>query len=65
MMSFPDAIREIISGRKVTRLEWNNTDCGLLKDGYLMINRNGFFHQWLVNDGDLLALDWVTLPEGN
>lgn len=62
-LSFPDAIREVLNGRKITRLEWNNNDYCLLKDSFLTIFTRGDFHQWIVNDGDLNAIDWVVLYE--
>lgn len=65
-LSFTDAIREIVNGRHVTRLDWgtNNIYC-LLKDTFLMIHleSDNKFHPWTVNDGDMTALDWVVLPE--
>ena len=62
MMDFPDAIREVIAGYKITRLEWDDpTSYGLLKDGFLQINLKGKLFRWMVNDGDMLAEDWVTI----
>lgn len=61
-MDFPDAIREIISGKKVRRLSWETlTDHGLLKDGWLTIHTKGAYHTWSVNDGDLEGQDWVVI----
>jgi len=63
-LSFPDAMREVLNGKRITRLAWeSNSDFGILKDGYLMIFTKGEYHQWIVNDGDLNGIDWVTLPE--
>lgn len=65
-MTFGDAIQAILSGNKVARLEWKNQDYGFLaQDGYLSINRNGNNHQWLVNDGDMQATDWVIFEGAN
>ena len=58
-MSFPDAVKEIIKGKKVARLSWENQDYGLLKDGWLEIFTNNNFHVWKVSDGDLESNDWV------
>lgn len=68
--SFPDALKELIHGRKITRLEWGtNEQYGLLKDGWLMIygglKMDGQYHIWQVNDGDMNATDWILLPEPN
>ena len=60
-MDFPDAIREIIKGKKVTRIEWGNTDYGFLKDEWLSIFRNGRFHTWLVSEGDMSSQDWIVV----
>jgi hypothetical protein len=61
---FPEAMKQIIAGKKVTRLDWGgNGDYCLFKDNWLMIFTKGQFHRWLVNDGDLMGQDWITLPE--
>lgn len=63
-LSFPDAIREVLNLKKITRLEWGtNETFGLLRDGFLQLFIRGEYHQWIVNDGDLNAIDWVVLPE--
>lgn len=62
--SFPDAIREVLNLKRITRLAWEtNETFGALHDGFLMIFLKGEWHQWIVNDGDLNAIDWVVLPE--
>jgi hypothetical protein len=68
--SFTDALKELISGRRITRLEWaTNDEYGILKDGWLMIYRNGAeglkFYRWTVSQADMEAIDWVLLPEAN
>ena len=65
-MSFPRAMEAVIDGKRVTRLEWaNKNEFGELKDGFLMIHttKDGKFHQWIVNDGDLTAHDWIVCEE--
>lgn len=62
-MDFPDAIREIISGKKVTRISWGNDDYGFLKDEWLTIYTGGKFHTWLVSQGDLEGNDWTVKYE--
>lgn len=65
-MSFPDAMREIIKGNKVKRLEWEvESDNCFLKDGWLSIFTNGATHVWKVSDGDMEGQDWVVLPTTN
>ena len=61
-MDFPEAIRQIIAGKKVTRLEWKDENIyGILKDGYLMIYRESKFHQWTVNEEDMIRKDWIVV----
>ncbi len=65
-MDFPDAIREIIKGKKVRRLSWESeTDHGLLKDGWLTINTKGAFHTWLISDGDMEGNDYISIGGTN
>ena len=63
-LSFPDAMREILNGKRITRIEWetNDTYC-MLKDTFLQIFIRGEFHAWTVNDGDMNAIDWIVLPD--
>jgi len=63
-LSFPDAMREVLNKKRVTRLAWETNDnFGLLFEGFLQIFIRGEYHKWLVNDGDLNAIDWIVLPE--
>ena len=64
-MDFPDAIREIMAGKKVARVEWGNNDYGLLKGEWLTIFTKGKFSTWLVSQGDLEGQDWIVLTEAN
>ena len=59
-MSFPEALKALIGGAKIRRIEWaDQSEYGLLRDAFLMIHRNNTFHTWLVSEGDMMALDWV------
>jgi hypothetical protein len=62
-MALPEAIAEVIKEKRITRLSWNpkTNDYCLLADGWLTIRTNNTFHKWLINDGDLLATDWVVV----
>ena len=60
-MSFPDAMREVIKGSKVTRIEWANKDYGFLKDEWLSISKDDKFHTWLVSSADMEAQDWIVV----
>ena len=59
-MDFPDAIKEITDGRKVTKNEWGSREIyGILRNGFLMLHKaDGQFYQWLISDGDLFGMDW-------
>ena len=64
-MDFPIAMREVINKKKITRVEWNSLeDYCFFNDEYLMIKRKGDekLHQWAINDGDLLGIDWIVIP---
>lgn len=62
-MDFPTAIKKIIEGEKIYRLEWKNKEFyGELKDGILKLHKpDGKFYAWTINDGDLNGEDWITL----
>lgn len=65
-LTFPEAISEVIKGKKITRLDWDDkAEYGLIRDGWLMIHTRGSYHQWTVSDGDLEAVDWIVVPESN
>lgn len=59
-MSFPEAIQALMNGKMVRRLDWadGNEYC-LLQENFLRIHRNSKFHNWIVSEGDMLAIDWV------
>lgn len=62
--TFPDAIRELLTSKKITRLSWNDVEeFGVFQDDYLTIHTKGKYHQWVVNSGDLEATDWVVVNE--
>lgn len=63
-MDFPDAIREVTSGKKIRRESWGDPkDYGFIKNSWLTIFTKGKFHTWNVNDGDLEGQDWVVILE--
>jgi len=64
-MDFPDAIKQIINGKKVARVSWGNTDFILMKDAWLSIYTKGAFHTLLVSDGDMEGEDFVIVHETN
>ena len=61
-MNFPDAMKEVIKGNKVTRISWANKDYCFLKGEWLTIYIKGAFHTWLISEGDMVdAEDWIVV----
>jgi len=63
LMDFPQAIREVINGKKITRSAWVNPQIyGFLNGDVLSLHKeDNKNYQWIVNDGDLLAEDWFVV----
>jgi len=59
-LTFPEAIKAVITGKSVTRVEWNNANIFIfMGDGFLRIQKEDeTTPQLVVGDGDLLAKDW-------
>jgi hypothetical protein len=64
-MSFPDAMKKVLDGRKIRRESWSGDDYCLLKDGWITIYTNGDFHVWKINDGDMEGQDWVLVKDAS
>ena len=60
-LNFPSAMAAIALGKRITKEEWENADYCTLRDGWLMINREGVWHRWVINDGDLMGEDWFVI----
>lgn len=61
-MRFVDALEMVIDGKKITRLEWSDeSEYGFMMNSILSIHRGGKVHNWIVSEGDLLAVDWVVI----
>lgn len=66
LLTFPDAMREVINGKKVTKLEWATSEVFLqLKDGFLKIYRDSKYYDLIVSEGDMIGTDWVVVEESN
>lgn len=63
-MTFYEAIREALSGRRITKMEWDTNEvyC-MLRDGFLKIYRDGKISNWIIAQEDVMGDDWVLLPE--
>jgi hypothetical protein len=62
-MDFPQAIKEVINGKKITREEWENKNIyGFLNKDILSLHKeDNINYQWIINDGDLIADDWKVI----
>jgi len=62
-MDFSQALRKVIDGKKISKLEWDDVEIyGLLKDGILQIRlADKEFYTWKVSEGDLLGFDWFVV----
>ena len=62
-MDFPEAIRQVIKGKSVTKLEWQNHEFYVnLEDGYLKLHKpDGKSYNLIVSDGDLMGEDWLLI----
>lgn len=63
-MDFYTALREVVNGKKVTRISWNNPDAFLyIGNDFLKtsVNDKGIPGDFtlVVSMGDLTALDWI------
>jgi len=66
-LDFPTALKSVIEGRMITKLEWNNKKIfGYIKDGFLMLNKeDGKDYQWVLSEADLMGVDWIALEVVN
>ena len=63
LYNFYDALKLIIEGERVTKLEWNNLDVyGVLQDGRLRLRKEDKkFYDWILSDGDLEGGDYIKI----
>lgn len=63
MMDFSQAIKEVISGKKIHKLEWISIEYyGFLNDNILSLHKpDGKTYQWILSEGDLMGVDWVVI----
>lgn len=64
-IDFYEAIKQILDGQKVTRLEWNNpTICFLLHNSTLShVLESGKIDTLIVRDADMIGTDYVVVKE--
>ena len=65
IIDFPSAIKEVMKGNKLTKLEWgDSTIIMLLENNYLSIKYGDKpSTPLIVSDGDLYGEDWVVISE--
>ncbi len=62
-LDFAEAVTELLAGKSVTKLEWNNLDYyGVLADSRLRLHKpDGELYDWILSEGDLSGKDYVVL----
>ena len=61
-LTFANALKEVVSGEKVTKLEWNSHETFLfMQAGILHIHNETGDHVLKVSDGDILGEDYVII----
>jgi hypothetical protein len=64
MLDFMDAIREVLNGKRVTRVSWEDVNVYIfLANDFLCIDMGNSVHQLVTSLGDMQGLDWYVLPE--
>jgi hypothetical protein len=60
-MNFYEAVREIVKGKKVTKIEWGGSDFyGVLDNSILKIHKDdGKLYHWIISEADILGEDYV------
>ena len=65
-MDFVEALKELVDGKKVRRLEWQDESVYLtVEETKLMIflTSDNMLHPLTVQTGDILGEDWVVIEE--
>jgi len=62
-MSFSHAIKQVIAGKKIHKLEWEDKEYyGFLNGDILSLHKpDGGNYQWMLSHGDLIGTDWVVI----
>lgn len=62
-LTFADALKMLVDGKKITKKEWDDTRYyGFLEHEQLMLQRpDGKKHYWIVTLGDIVGEDWITI----
>lgn len=62
-LNFSQAISELLAGKMVTKLEWNDKDYyGTLADNRLRLHKpDGQLYDWILSEGDLSGKDYIVV----
>lgn len=62
-LSFFDALRLVLNGQKIARLEWEDANYFVaLQDGHLKVHSDdNLYHDLILRDIDMNAVDWVVV----
>ncbi len=60
-MDLSTALKSVVSGKTIKRLEWLNNDVYVsLNNGLLSLHKDdGRYYSWVISESDLIARDWV------
>lgn len=65
LMSFPEAVRMVTEGKKITKLEWDNKKIyGYLSKATLHLTlhkEDGVGYDWICSEGDLTGDDFIVI----
>ena len=63
-IDFYEALREVVGGGKVTKLEWeDSSEYVFMKDERLSIHKDSVDFNFTVREPDILGEDWVVLND--
>lgn len=59
---FDQALQQLLEGRKITRIAWNDKNTyGFLQGEEVWIRIKGENHRWILTIGDITAIDWIII----
>ena len=63
VMDFFEALKNVLRGEKIYKLEWKNQKFfGCLEGDLLVLHRpDGSIHPWTISRGDMGGNDWIVL----
>ena len=62
-MDFYEAIKNVVLGKKIHRIEWKDKEFyGIIDNEILKLHKpDGKLYQWIINIGDLTGNDWIII----